>query len=115
MIVDGESRSAGAVVTNAKYRRVWRPIVTVMLGVIDMFTHGLCLLSFQNPVAPIEPARPSRKSRVKARAERASQGRERPALRRGRSEAESLDGVRGEPEQSEGVMVGRAPRVFGVS
>jgi hypothetical protein len=33
--VAGESRSPGAVVTKAKYWRVWRPIVTVMLGVID--------------------------------------------------------------------------------
>ena len=33
--VDGESSSAGAVVTKAKYSRVCRPIVTVMLGVID--------------------------------------------------------------------------------
>ena len=35
VIVAGESSSAGAVVTKAKYRRVWWPIVTVMLGVID--------------------------------------------------------------------------------
>ena len=35
VIVDGESSSAGAVVTKAKYRRVWWPIVTVMRGVID--------------------------------------------------------------------------------
>jgi hypothetical protein len=33
--VAGESSWAGAVVTKAKYWRVWRPIVTVMLGVID--------------------------------------------------------------------------------
>src|SRR5712691_3643843 len=35
VIVDGESSSAGAVVTKAKYNRVCWPIVTVMLGVID--------------------------------------------------------------------------------
>jgi hypothetical protein len=35
VMVAGESSSTGAVVTNAKYIRVWRPIVTVTLGVID--------------------------------------------------------------------------------
>jgi hypothetical protein len=35
VMVAGESSSAGAVVTNAKYKRVCRPIVTDTLGVID--------------------------------------------------------------------------------
>jgi hypothetical protein len=42
-IAAGESSAAGAVVTKAKYRRVWWPIVTVMLGVREMCRMGVLL------------------------------------------------------------------------
>src|SRR4029079_19188309 len=64
VIVAGESRSAGAVVTKAKYRRVWRPIVTVMLGVID---RSRMVVLFGGEVTRRARPRPSCRSRLRPR------------------------------------------------
>jgi hypothetical protein len=66
VIVAGESSSAGAVVINAKYRRVWWPIVTVMLGVSDLSNMGCVSFRSRIPAAPIDAFRAKRAGRVKA-------------------------------------------------
>jgi hypothetical protein len=66
VIVAGESSSVGAVVMNAKYRRVSRPIVTVMLGVSDLSNMGCVSFRSRIPAAPINAFRAKRAGRVKA-------------------------------------------------
>jgi hypothetical protein len=85
VIVDGESRFAGAVVTKAKYSRVVCPIVTVMLGVIDSCRIFFSFLERSSEITDHHVrANPwLTECPVKAAS---------PAVR-GRSEAESLDGA----------------------
>jgi hypothetical protein len=51
---------------NAKYRRVCRPIVTVMLGVSDLSNMGSLSFRSRIPAAPIDAFRAKRAGRVKA-------------------------------------------------
>jgi hypothetical protein len=57
-------------VMNAKYRRVCRPIVTVMLGVSDLSNMGCLSFRSRIPAAPIEAS------------VRSAQGESRPRQRR---------------------------------